>query len=76
MLVDIVGFTIFMTAALCHRHRSEIHKRFMLLAMVSLLPPAVVRWPKPPLAFVASIPIRLVVLETDAWRRIASGPVR
>ena len=55
-------------AGIYHRHRSETHKRLMLLAMVSMLPPSISRWPiavKRPapvivgimLAFLAAAPI-------------------
>jgi hypothetical protein len=45
ILVDILAFAVLVAAALYYRRRSEIHKRLMLLAMVTLLPPAVIRWP-------------------------------
>jgi hypothetical protein len=45
MLVDILAFAVCIAAALYYRHRSAVHKRFMVLAMASLLPPAIIRWP-------------------------------
>jgi len=112
MLVDILAFAVFVAAALYYRRRSETHKRFMLLAMASLLPPAVIRWPiaaeRPAvivgilllfvaaapvydllsrrrlhpvslwggLAFLASIPMRLALSQTETWHRVASWLIR
>jgi hypothetical protein len=45
LLVDLVAFGGLVVAAIHYRDRSEIHKRLMLLALASLLPPAVSRWP-------------------------------
>lgn len=45
MLVDLLLFAVFVSAAVSLRRRGEAHKRLMLLAMVSLLPPAISRWP-------------------------------
>jgi hypothetical protein len=42
-LVDIVLFTIFVGAALALRKRAALHKRFMVLAMISVLGPAIGR---------------------------------
>jgi hypothetical protein len=42
---DVVGFSVFVAAALYHRRRAETHKRLMLLGTISMLPPAVWRWP-------------------------------
>lgn len=68
ILVDILTFALFVGAAIRFRHRAEVHKRLMLLAMASLLGPAVSRWPiavgRPLLiaavlfAFVAAAPAR------------------
>lgn len=60
ILVDVLAFGIFAAAGLYYRHRPEAHKRLMLLATVSILPPAISRWPlavKQP----AVIPIVLVL---------------
>jgi hypothetical protein len=45
MLVDLLAFGGFVSAAIHYRDRTEIHKRLMVLALASLLPPAVSRWP-------------------------------
>jgi len=45
MVTDVVFFGLFAGAGIYCRHRPETHKRFMLLATLSLLPPAVSRWP-------------------------------
>ena len=45
MIVDVVGFAVFVGAALAFRHRAEAHKRLMLLGTTSLLAPAIFRWP-------------------------------
>jgi hypothetical protein len=45
MLVDLLAFAAFVAAGIYYRRRNEVHKRLMLLAMVSLLPPAINRWP-------------------------------
>jgi hypothetical protein len=45
MLVDLLLFCGFVAAAICYRRRPEIHKRLMLLATLSLLPPSISRWP-------------------------------
>jgi len=45
LLVDLVAFSAFTAAGIFMRRRKEIHRTFMLLAMISMLPPAVFRWP-------------------------------
>lgn len=45
ILTDLLLFTIFVAAGIYNRGRSETHKRLMLLAMVSMLPPSISRWP-------------------------------
>jgi hypothetical protein len=39
----LLGFVAFLTAALMLRRRTDIHKRLMLLATISLMPPALAR---------------------------------
>jgi hypothetical protein len=73
VLVDLLGFAAFTAWAIRHRHRSQTHKRSMVLALASLLPPAVSRWPiavRYPmiigvvlLLFVATAPV------ADLWSR-------
>lgn len=69
MLVDLLMFAVFVGAGIHFRRRAEAHKRFMLLATTSLLPPGISRWPvaiahpAPVLmaamvAFVAAAPVR------------------
>ena len=67
MVTDVVFFGFFVAAGIYCRHRAETHKRFMLLATLSLLPPAVSRWPVadthpalvavPMLVFLAAAPV-------------------
>jgi hypothetical protein len=45
ILTDLLLFGLFVGAGIYNRRRSETHKRFMVLAMVSLLPPGISRWP-------------------------------
>jgi hypothetical protein len=45
ILTDLLLFAIFVAAGIYNRHRSKTHKRLMLLAMVSMLPPSISRWP-------------------------------
>jgi len=42
---DLVAFAVCLGIAIYSRRHGETHKRWMLLAMLSLLPPAVSRWP-------------------------------
>jgi hypothetical protein len=44
-LMDVVLFAACVGLAYHYRRRSELHKRWMLLAVASLLPPAISRWP-------------------------------
>jgi hypothetical protein len=45
MIVDVVGFAVFVATAIYYRRRSETHRRLMLLGTTSMLPPAIFRWP-------------------------------
>ena len=45
MIVDVLGFAVFVSAAIYYRRRPETHKRLMLLGTTSMLPPALIRWP-------------------------------
>lgn len=68
ILVDLLLFGLCVAAAIYYRRRGEVHKRWMLLALTCLLPPAVSRWPiavkHPPvilgvlLVFIAAAPVR------------------
>jgi len=46
-LIDLVLFCGFFAFALIFRHKKELHKRLMMLAMVSLIIPALGRFPVP-----------------------------
>jgi hypothetical protein len=45
LIVTVVEFAVFAAAGIYYRRRAETHKRLMLLATTSLLPPGVSRWP-------------------------------
>jgi hypothetical protein len=45
ILVDLMLFAAFVGAAIWKRRSGETHKRLMLLATISMLPPAISRWP-------------------------------
>lgn len=45
MFVDLLFFATFVGAAIIYRRRPELHKRLMVLGTISLLPPAISRWP-------------------------------
>jgi hypothetical protein len=45
MIGDVVGFAVFITLGMICRRKARTHKRFMLLGTLSLLPPAITRWP-------------------------------
>lgn len=57
-LGDILTFSILLSAAFAFRFRPETHKRLMLLATISLLPPAMTRFPFGH----ARLPVALVAL--------------
>ena len=59
MFVDLLLFGAFVGAAIYFRRRPEVHKRLIVLGMVSLLPPAISRWPIA-LRHVAIIPVVLL----------------
>jgi hypothetical protein len=67
MLGDIFLLAGCIAAALSYRPRSEVHKRGMLLAMASLLPPASLRWP------IATD--RPAVIVGMLWVFVAAAPV-
>ena len=45
MLADRFAFAVFVGCGIYFRRRAETHKRLMLLATTSLLPPGISRWP-------------------------------
>ena len=70
----ILGFVGFLSAALLLRHRPDMHKRFMLFASMSLIPPAVARisfWPifewseEPPLVTIGSLSLLIPMVAHD-----------
>jgi hypothetical protein len=81
ILVDLLAFSVFSAAGILMRRRKENHRTFMMLAMVSLLPPAISRWPiavthpviipAVVLAFVAAIAVR----DRLVWRRFRAVSV-
>lgn len=60
---DMVVFPILVAAALAWRRESDIHKRLMLLATISILDAAVARWP---LAVMANGPVAFFAI-TDLY---------
>ena len=72
MFVDLLLFAAFVGAAIIHRRRPELHKRLMVLGMVSMLPPAIGRWPIA-IRHVAIIPavLLLFLLATPAFDSLA-----
>jgi len=51
---DMLVFSVLVTAGIRYRRRAEAHKRLMLLATISILDAAIVRWP---LAIMAAGPV-------------------
>ena len=79
VLVDLVAFAAFVGAAVHYRGRRETHERLMLLALTSLLPPAISRWPVA-IGYPAVIPGVLLLFVAappvcDLWRRRRPNPV-
>ena len=60
MIVDVLAFATFVAAALVYRHRAEAHKRLMLLGTMSMLPPAISRWPVVASHLASLVPIVLL----------------
>jgi len=67
-IMDVVLFAVFVSLAYHYRRRSELHKRWMLLAIASILPPAISRWP---LAVNRPIVVPVVLLLFLAARPVA-----
>jgi hypothetical protein len=79
MLVDLVAFSAFVGTAVHYRDRRETHERLMVLALASLLPPAISRWPVA-IGYPAVIPGVLLLFVAappvcDLWRRRRPNPV-
>lgn len=53
-LGDIAVFGTLVAAALYYRRRPDLHKRLMLVATITILPPGIARWP---VTFVAHVPL-------------------
>jgi hypothetical protein len=80
ILLDVVGFAVFTAAGIYHRRRPETHKRLMLLATTSLLPPGVSRWPiavgsPGPVVMLALAMFIAVTPLHDLWARRRVHPV-
>ena len=45
MIGDVLVFGVFVALAVCYRRRRDLHRTFMLLGSLSMLPPAIARWP-------------------------------
>lgn len=45
MIGDVLVFGVFVALAVVYRRRRELHRTFMLLGSLSMLPPAIARWP-------------------------------
>ena len=73
--LQIVIFSVLVTAAFLARFDPAKHKRLMLIATISLLGPAVNRWPfaliqkAPPLTFLVLFAYVLLVVAFDLWSR-------
>jgi hypothetical protein len=46
-MIDLLLFSLFLACGLLFRHKKEMHKRLMVLAMLSLIIPAIARLPIP-----------------------------
>jgi hypothetical protein len=75
---DLALFAVFVSAAIHARRRSETHKRLMLLALVSILPPGISRWPiavgRPQVIFLVLLPFLLAPLARDLLARRRPHP--
>ena len=61
LLGDVALFAGFVALALASRRRPATHRRLMLLATLSILPPAISRWPVPSIQ-PAIIPVVMLLL--------------
>jgi hypothetical protein len=80
MLVDLVMFAVFAGSGIYFRRRAETHKRLMLLATMSLLPPGISRWPiaianPGPVIMGALAMFLLAAPVRDRWARRRMHPV-
>lgn len=55
-LVDLVLFAALVTLGVLARHRPQSHKRYLLLASISVIGAAVARWPLPILSATSPLP--------------------
>lgn len=76
-LFALVLFALFVTAGIVRRKEPQSHKRFMLLATIALLPPALARWvlllglgPPVVFAFATLLLVPLVVWDWRTQRRL------
>jgi len=80
MLMDLPLFAIFVGSGIYLRRRAETHKRLMLLATMSLLPPGISRWPiaiaHPGPVIMGALAVFLLAAPVrDLWARRRMHPV-
>ena len=61
-LGELVVFAVLAGAAVWARKDVQTHKRLMLIATLSLLPPAIARWPLPQEAYLGGMPVGFFLL--------------
>jgi cytochrome bd-type quinol oxidase subunit 2 len=78
-LASILLFAVFIWLAAKNRSRPDYHKRFVLLAMFSILTPAIARWPtvhqRPPIALGLTLLFLLAATGYDLRTRRSVHPV-
>lgn len=79
ILVDLFLFGVFVGAGIGYRRRSDVHKRLMLLATISVLPPAISRWPiavlHPPVIAAVLVLFLAFAVVHDVWTARRVHPV-
>jgi hypothetical protein len=73
MMGDAVGLGVFVLAAIAYRRHAETHKRLTLLGTISMLPPAVWRWPLVDGNTAAVIAVMLVFLAAAPIHDLVNG---
>jgi hypothetical protein len=78
ILVDLFLFAVFVGAGIYYRGRPAVHKRLMLLGTISVLPPAISRWPiavrYPPVIFGVLLAFVASAVAYDVWTRRRPHP--
>jgi len=72
-ILDLVLFCLFFGLALLLRHRPEIHKRLMVLALLSVIIPAFARLPIPPAMIgwaIFTVSLACLIYDALSTRRI------